>query len=176
MKKITLLMLAFSFVLPGCASAPQTTAPEAEEEVAAKPAWVAQLEADRAKRAEERKKQEEELQKVLAEKKAAEPAKKETNQPCQINGYDCWKVAQLFKLGTENDEEARNTKLKKMGLSVTFSTMYRDGGSWDYQLSDGTRLHVTNSLWDRSGDIKIRLSDGKLITYDDQGHQKPNIQ
>ena len=62
-----------------------------------------------------------------------------------------------------------------MGLSVTFSTMYRDGGSWSYQLSDGTNLHVSNSLWNRSGDIKITLPTGQIFTYDAQGNRKTNL-
>ena len=91
---------------------------------------------------------------------------------CQISGHECWEVAQLFKLGTESNKDQRNTKLQKMGLTVTFSTMYRDGGSWGYQLSDGTHLHVSNSIWDSSGDIKIKLPSGQTFMYDDQGNRK----
>ena len=91
---------------------------------------------------------------------------------CQISGHECWEVAQLFKLGTESNKEQRSTKLQAMGLTVTFSTMYRDGGSWDYQLSDGTRLHVSNSVWNRSGDIKITLPGGQTFQYDAQGNRK----
>ena len=91
---------------------------------------------------------------------------------CQISGHECWEVAQLFKLGTESNKDQRNTKLQKMGLTVTFSTMYRDGGSWGYTLSDGTHLHVSNSIWNSSGDIKIKLPGGQIFLYDDQGNRK----
>ncbi len=110
-----------------------------------------------------------------SEKVQPQATEKTNTQVCKISKYDCWKVAQLFKLGTESKKEERNAKLKKMGLSVTYSTMYRDGGSWGYQLSDGTNLHVSNSLWDRSGDIKITLPTGQVFAYDAQGNRKTNL-
>ena len=154
MKK-SILFLVLTLCVGGCASAPQNSTMSKEEiDKIAKEYFAPEQE---------------------PEKVQPQATKKTNTQVCKISKYDCWKVAQLFKLGTESKKEERNAKLKKMGLSVTFSTMYRDGGSWSYQLSDGTNLHVSNSLWNRSGDIKITLPTGQIFTYDAQGNRKTNL-
>lgn len=169
MKKLNVFLIA-AFLVAGCASVPSSLAENDGEETSASEVAL-KLDTREAKREEAKQKLDEEYAK-LVDQKPAQPQKATANQECKINGYDCWKIAQLFKLGTENDQETRTAKLKKMGLTVTFSTMYRDGGSWDYQLSDGTRIHVTNSIWDRSGDMKIMLPGGQIFQYDAQGNRK----
>ena len=169
MKKLNVFLIA-AFLVAGCAGVPSSLAENDGEEMSASEVAF-KLDTRETKREAEKQKLDEEYAKLVAQK-PVQPQKAAANEVCKINGYDCWKVAQLFKLGTESDQETRTAKLKKMGLTVTFSTMYRDGGSWDYQLSDGTRIHVTNSIWDRSGDMKIVLPGGKLFNYDAQGNRK----
>jgi len=155
MKK-SILFLLIALAVAGCASTAQNSS-------------MSQEEIDKAVK--------EYFAPVQEEQPTVQPqATEKTNtQVCKISKYDCWEVAQLFKLGTESKKEERNAKLQKMGLTVTFSTMYRDGGSWGYQLSDGTYLHVSNSIWDSSGDIKIKLPGGQTFLYDDQGNRKNNL-
>lgn len=157
MRKLELILLAV--LLAGCSSTPKTTT---EENLGVPPAPVISAE---------------EMAELFGPKQ--EPKQKEQNtsteksnsKECKINGQKCWNVLKLFTLTAKETEEQRAAKLKKMGLTVEYSTMFRDGGSMMYQLSDGTNIHVTNSIWDRSGDIKVKTADGTFM-YDAQGNKK----
>ncbi|MCR5504612.1 MAG: hypothetical protein K6E94_03485 [Elusimicrobiaceae bacterium] len=142
MKKLNLFLLGI-LVLAGCSATPKTTESEGKLSVP-----------------------------TVSQQDLYSTSKKASKTDCKINGYKCWNVLKLFTLNSQLTEEQREAKLKKLGLTITYSTMYRDGGSWSYQLSDGTAIHVTNSIWDRSGDIKVKLPDGTTVMYDAQGNQK----
>lgn len=163
MKKLFLFLL-IALAVAGCASTAQNSKMSQEEIDKIVKEYFAPVQEEQPN-----------VQPPEPEKVQPQATEKTNTQVCKISKYDCWEVAQLFKLGTESKKEERNTKLQKMGLTVTFSTMYRDGGSWGYQLSDGTYLHVSNSIWDNSGDIKIKLPGGQTFLYDDQGNRKNNL-
>lgn len=163
MKKLNLFLLAI--LLAGCATVSKNSA----EENSTKPSPVISAEEMNKLLApqQELKKVEEQIQ--------ANSSKKSDNKDCKIKGQKCWNVLKLFTLTAKYTTEERAAELKKMGLSIEYSTMFRDGGSMMYQLSDGTNIHVTNSIWDRSGDIKVKLSDGSTFMYDAQGNLKPKL-
>ena len=173
MKKLSVFLIALLLVA-GCSTAPKITAEEeTEEEIAVTPKWMVKLEEAHAKNMEAKKKKEEEIKQWMAQKPAALPDPEKVNtKKCQIGKNKCWDVLKLFSLTAEETKETRDEKLKKMGLSVTRFIMYRDGGSMDYELSDGTSFHINNSLWDRSGDFTVKLADGTVIMYDSHGYQK----
>ena len=176
MKKIYIAIFMAALLLSACKTTPQNTAQETDEAVGVTPEWMVKLEEAHARNMEAKKKKEEEIKQWMAQKPAKLPAPEKVNkQECKIGGYNCWDVLKLFSLTAEGTKEQRDEKLKKMGLSVTNFITYRDGGSMDYELSDGTRFHIKNSLWDRSGDMIVQLTNGNIIYYDAQGYQKEGL-
>ena len=175
MKKLFLFLLAVIFVA-ACTVAPKTTTPvisgDEEEEVAEPPEWMKEMIETHNRNMEEKKKKEKEIEEWLAQKPKERPARETVNTiECKIKKYDCWDVLKLFTPASDIKEEERNKELKKMGLEVKDYIMYRDGGSKSITLSDGTRIHVSNSLWDRSHDMTVKLTDGRTVKYDTEGYQ-----
>ena len=156
----------------GCTTVPETIAEEYNEEGVSRPEWAIRWDALQAKHAEEEKKAEEEYENLIVQTQAQHQAPQEVNkQACKINGHDCWEVVKLFTPAFNGTLVEKEEKLKTMGLNITSSTMYRDGGTRGYKLSDGTSLLVVNSLRDHSGNVTVTLPDGTSITYDTMGYQ-----
>ena len=165
-------MFLVALTLSACKTTPQNTTQENDEAITATPEWMVRLEEAHARNMEAKKKKEEEIKQWMAQKPTQRTAPEKVNKrACKIGGHNCWDVLKLFSLTAPETKEQRDEKLKKMGLSVTNFIMYRDGGSMDYELSDGTRFHINNSLWDRSGNMTVKLTDGNTILYDAYGYQ-----
>ena len=179
MKRLFLFLLA-GLLVAGCSSTPKVVLgaeSEEEEEVLSTPDWVVKLEEDRARRAEEKKQAEEEYAKLIAQqqKEVKTAAQKAQKEECKINGHDCWDVVKIFMPSSKASDEEQAAYLKKMGLSIKKSITYRDGGSKSIELSDGTFLWISNSLWDRSHNITVKMTNGKSLVYDTEGNQMKPI-
>lgn len=174
LKKFSLFLLAILFVA-GCSSAPKVVLgagqEEEEEEIVARPQWVIELEERQAQKAEEKKKELEEYEKTLAAQRKERPSPKEVNkEECKINGYDCWQVLKIFIPGAKTSAEEQAAELKKLGLTIKDSVMIRNGSKFVY-LSDGTEISILYNSWDKSHNLKVKLKDGRKITYDTEGYQ-----
>ena len=160
MKKIYLFLLAG--LVAGCtaAQAPEPVAFSGEynEDGDPIPQWAVELRKTHEQHMAEKKKEMEEYNKLLAQR----PAKKQSEKTdsCKMNGHNCWEVVQKLgktkEIRTENPDKNNiwapdmvtyeNPDLKAWGLTVTFYTMYRDGGSTDYVLNENISIHTNRSL------------------------------
>lgn len=158
MKKISLFLLAVLLTL-GCTISPKVSVKDENEE--------AQL---------------------INQQKTISAPKKEVNQGCKINGYDCWAVVQKLgktkEIRTENPDKDNiwasdiityeNKDLKALGVIVTNYTMFRDGGSTIYVLNDNISIHTNRSLGMKGtpnyGLTTIKFKDtGKQFIYNFMG-------
>ena len=182
MKKLNVFLIA-ALLAAGCATAPTSTVEEPtkkevvyNEDGVPIPDWALELTAKHEQHMKEKEQELKEYMDSLA-KQPKRPAPEEVNkQACKINGHDCWKVLKVFVPGSTASDEQQAAELKKMGLTITESVMYRDGGSRNITLSDGTRVHISNSLWDRSHNMTVKLTNGTTIVYDTDGYQIKPIQ
>ena len=173
-KKLSLFLLAVLFVM-GCSIAPKVVLgagqEEEEEEIVARPQWAVEAEERQAKKAEEKKKELEEYEKTLAVQQKERPAPEKVNkEDCKINGHDCWQVLKIFIPGAKTSAEEQAAELKKLGLTIKDSVMIRNGSKFVY-LSDGTDISILYNSWDKSHNLKVKLKDGRSITYDTEGYQ-----
>ncbi len=172
LKKLSLFLLAALFIA-GCSSAPKVVLgagqEEEEEEIVARPQWAVEAEERQAKKAEEKKKELEEYEKTLAAQRKERPTPKEVNkEECKINGHDCWQVLKIITSGAKTSEQA--AELKKLNLTIKDSVMIRNGSKF-VSLSDGTDISILYNSWDKSYNMKVKLKDGRKITYDTEGYQ-----
>ena len=172
-KKISLFLLAVLFIA-GCSSAPKVVLgadTDDEEEIVARPQWVIELEERQAQKAEEKKKELEEYEKTLAAQRKERPSPEKVNkEECKINGHDCWQVLKIFIPGAKTSGEEQTAELKKLGLTIKDSVMIRNGSKF-VSLSDGTDISILYNSWDKSYNMKVKLKDGRSITYDTDGYQ-----
>ena len=130
MKRIIICLFGVLLVA-ACAATPKTSVEEAKEEV-----------------------------KQVAEQKPTAAPKEEVNKDCKINGHDCWTVVQKLgktkEIRTENPDKDNiwvadivtyeNPDLKDWGITVTYYTMFRDGGSTLYVLNDNISIRTNRSI------------------------------
>ena len=186
MKKIYLFLLVG--LVAGCTStpAPEIFSGEYNEDGEPIPEWAIKVGAIHEQHMAEKKKEMEEYNKLLAQQPAKKPS--ETPDTCKINGHNCWDVVQKLgktkEIRTENPDKTNiwapdivtyeNPDLKAWGLTVTFYTMYRDGGSTDYVLNDNISIHTNRSLGMQGtpayGQTTIKFKEtGKQFIYDFTG-------
>ncbi len=116
-------------------------------------------------------------------------------EPCTINGHDCWKVVQGLKETkiippTEEEFNAYQGPddvaiqwetlthydspqyLKDMGITIKFGEVVRDGGSLAFTLRDGTFVFINQPCCDEPeyGYVTITWPDGTKKKFDPQGN------
>ena len=129
----------------------------------------------------------EETTQVVQQKSAVTP-KQKTKTDCKINGYDCWTVVQKLgktkEIRTENPDKNNiwapdivtyeNPELKSWGLTVTYYTMFRDGGSTIYVLNENVSIHTNRSIGMQGtpayGETTVKFKEtGDKFIYDFMG-------
>ena len=128
-----------------------------------------------------------EKQQTVVQKPAQVP-----QETCTVNGHDCWKVVKLLPQTKEvpggGEQPAaddiwaqpkvtyENAALKKLGLTVTSYTMYRDGGSTAYVVNDEVVFRTNRSIGmpEKHGFVTVKFKGGPTYTYNPQGVLQKN--